>query len=463
MGDCVQAIARNWYLNMMKQALTRSLSQFLSARVDVRMGLVVCLVAGLLLSGGVQANTVVGRADLVVGKVQVQEPKSSVAKAIKTGASIVEGQVLQTGADGYLYINTVDKGFISLRPNTKVTVELYRYDAAKPKDTQIRLNLHHGVMRSVSGQGAQAARDKYRLNTPVAAIGIRGTDYTVFASADVTRATVRSGGIAMAPLTNGCQAQALGPCEGSGTKDLMAQSGQYLLQVAKGDRQPALLSNPELRPDRLSPPRQDEVAKPQALKEGQEASKSVTAVASAVTPLETVVAPHLVKVTTPDPQYVQWGRWQALANLPAADIETAITSNRELVALVGPYFMSRERTPVQMPGGTYQFSLREYEAYFVNQQNRSASAAQITDPTLSINFDNRSFVTSFTVSNAQQSVPVNAQGGITPDGKIVGDMFYVNATVRGALGGANAEQAGFVFNRPIDANNSAVGATRWAR
>ena len=60
-------------------------------------------------------------------------------------------------------------------------------------------------------------------------------------------------------------------------------------------------------------------------------------------------------------------------------------------------------------------------------------------------------------------MPVNAQGGITPDGKIVGDMFYVNATVRGALGGANAEQAGFVFNRPIDANNSAVGATRWAR
>jgi len=45
----------------------------------------------------------------------------------------------------------------------------------------------------------------------------------------------------------------------------------------------------------------------------------------------------------------------------------------------------------------------------------------------------------------------------------VGDMFYVNATVRGALAGSQAEQAGFVFNRPIDANSSAVGVTRWAR
>ena len=297
----------------------------------------------------------------------------------------------------------------------------------------------------------------------MAAIGIRSTGYTVFANVDITRVTVRTGGVAMAPLGASCSAQSLGPCEGVGTLDLMAQSGQYLLQVAKGDRQASLLNNPELRPDRLSPPRQDEVAKPQALKEVQETAKPIAAVATTVTPLETVVAPSLVKVVAPDPQYIQWGRWQALANLPAADIETVLTKDKELVALVGPYFMSRDRSSVQMPGGSYQFNLRAYEAYFVNNQNRTASTAQITDPSLSINFDNRSFVTSFTVSNAQQSVPVNAQGGITADGKIVGDQFYVNATVRGALAGAQADQAGFVFNRPVDANSSAVGVTRWAR
>jgi hypothetical protein len=413
----------------------------------------------------VHANTFVGHADLVVGNVRVYDGLVKTAvKQIKTGDAILEGQILQTGADGYLYINTIDKGFISLRPNTKVTIEIYRYNPTKLTDTQIRLNLHYGVIRSISGQGMQAARDKYRMNTPVAAIGIRGTDFTVLATQDITRATVRSGGITMSPLLNSCQAQALGPCEGASTVDLNAHKAEYLLQIRKGDRQPMLLDNPELRPDRLSPPRKDEIAKSSARLDDQEILKPAALSLSSATPLENIAAPNLLKMVLPklETEYLQWGRWQALANLPATDIAAAITSNKEVVALAGPYLMTRDRIHLQIPSGSYQFKLQGYEAYFVNQQNR-VSAAQITEPVLLVNFDKRSFVTSFMVSNTQQSVPVNAQGGITSDGKIVGDLFYVNATVRGALAGGNAEQAGFIFNRPIDGNNSAVGATRWSR
>lgn len=420
--------------------------------------LVACL---CWMSLSVSAATVVGRADLVVGKVHVQVGQDK--KSMTAGATIQEGQTLITGADGYLYINTIDKGFISLRPNTKVTVELYRYDATKPKDTQIRLNLHHGVMRSVSGQGAQAARDKYRLNTPVAAIGIRGTDYTVFATSDITRATVRSGGIAMAALSNGCAAQALGPCEGAGTVDLTAQSVQYLLQISKGERRPALLDNPELRPDRLSPPRTDELPKAQAMK--AETTPVDANKVSITAPLETKVAPNIVKAAIPDVSYVQWGRWQEIANLPAADIEAVVTQQRELTALMGPYFMSRDRTPnMTMPaGGNYQFTLKDYEAYIFNALSRTATQAQITDPHLAINFDNRSFTTNFNVVTSNQTVNVSTQGGVGSDGKLVNDLYVGNATVRGALAGANAEQAGFIFNRPIDGATSALGATRWGR
>jgi hypothetical protein len=411
-----------------------------------------------------QANTVIGRADLVVGKVQVQE-KSGVSsvKNIKAGTNILEGQVLITGTDGYLYINTVDKGFISLRPNTKVTVELYRYNANQPKDTQIRLHLHHGVMRSISGQGAQAARDKYRLNTPVAAIGIRGTDYTVFASMDTTRVTVRSGGVAMAPLVNGCVAQALGPCEGLSTVDLNAQSAQQLLQLSKGERRPTILDNPELRPDRLSPPRNDELPKSQTIK--SDSSSAEVGKALAATPLETKIAPYIVQSTIPEISHVQWGRWQEVAHLSVTDIDAVLTNQRELTTLMGPYFLSRDRHPVvTMPkGGSYQFTLKDYEAHVLNNTTRTATQAQITDPSLLINFDNRSFVTNFNVVTKEQTVNVSTQGGVSLEGQLVNQPFVGNATVRGALAGANAEQAGLIFNRPIDSSSSAIGATRWGR
>ena len=34
-------------------------------------------------------------------------------------------------------------------------------------------------MRSITGQWGEAARDRFRLNTPIAAIGVRGTDFIV--------------------------------------------------------------------------------------------------------------------------------------------------------------------------------------------------------------------------------------------------------------------------------------------
>jgi len=442
-----------WVSNMRVGA-----DQSRSVSAWVLHGLGACL---CWMSLSVLAASDVGRADLVVGQVHVQV--GQVKKSMTAGAKIQEGQTLITGADGYLYINTVDKGFISLRPNTKVTVELYRYDASKPKNTQIRLNLHHGVMRSVSGQGAQAARDKYRLNTPVAAIGIRGTDYTVFANNDVTRATVSIGGITMAALSNGCAAQVLGPCEGAGTVDLSAQSAQFLLQISKGERRPALLENPELRPDRLSPPRTDELPKAQAMK--AESSPVDASKVSVAAPLETNVAPNIVKSAIPEVSYVQWGRWQEIANLPVADIDATLGNQRELTALVGPYFMSRDRNPnmVMPAGGTYQFSLRDYEAYIFNSSASTATQAQITDSHLAINFENRSFTTNFNVVTANQTVNVSAQGGVSSDGKLVNELFAGNATVRGALAGANADQAGFIFNRPINSATSALGATRWGR
>lgn len=41
----------------------------------------------------------------------------------------------------------------------------------------VRFRLDRGVARAISGAAAEGARERFRLNTPLVAIGVRGTDF----------------------------------------------------------------------------------------------------------------------------------------------------------------------------------------------------------------------------------------------------------------------------------------------
>ena len=47
---------------------------------------------------------------------------------VQVGSVVTEGARLQTGADGYLYLETIDKGFFIMRPNTKAQIVAYQID-----------------------------------------------------------------------------------------------------------------------------------------------------------------------------------------------------------------------------------------------------------------------------------------------------------------------------------------------
>jgi len=66
-----------------------------------------------------------------------------------------------------------------LKPNTQFKVEKYTYDQAKPKEDIGNFNLIKGGLRAVTGQiGKRGNQDAYRMKTPTATIGIRGTIFT---------------------------------------------------------------------------------------------------------------------------------------------------------------------------------------------------------------------------------------------------------------------------------------------
>ena len=121
------------------------------------------------------------------------------AHALAKGDPVYSGDVVETLGSSYALIRFTDQGSVLLRPNTRFQLEKYKYKAAAtaapapaaplaPLQTAAAaadepdsnfFRLLKGSLRAVSGLVAHADYSHYVLSTPVATMGIRGTDFVV--------------------------------------------------------------------------------------------------------------------------------------------------------------------------------------------------------------------------------------------------------------------------------------------
>ncbi|MFM0142914.1 FecR family protein [Paraburkholderia sp. RL18-085-BIA-A] len=418
-----------------------------------------------------------GNAVVVIGQACAQHAQTSCV-SLARGAAIAEGDTVETGADGYVYITTVDHGFISVRPDSSLTFERYEYDPADAHKTVIKLSLHKGVVREISGTGAQAARDHYRMNTPVAALGVRGTDFTVFTDANVTRADVRSGGIVMTPLGASCAETGTGPCEGASAAQLFAGQPNAMLQVYRGSARPVVVDSalPGLMPEGAATALKSEENSARAATTQPPVNPGVapaelnfqlTAPVAPTAPAPVPVAPPPAPapVQPPESQQIFWGRFAPLASAQAdTTLAALLQQGSDQVGLIAPFAMTRTpQTDMVMPAyGTFTFGLQASSAYVMNTATGAATQAQISNPFLSINFGAGTFQTNLSLSANGTSYGISAHGGVGPDGTLRSD-YGSQAAILGALAGRNATQAGYLFLQALDGKNTAVGATQWSR
>jgi hypothetical protein len=418
-------------------------------------------------SAAVAQDSAVGEVVFVSGDVQVH--LAAEVRPVKVGDVIRQGHELVTKATGYVYLKTRDDGFVSLRPNSAVHFEVYEYSPDKPQASRFKTNLKYGVIRSVSGIGAQNAREKYRLNTPVAAIGIRGTDFTVYATPDITRAAVTSGGIVMSGFNDGCTPGGTGPCAGDQIAELFAQQTGMLLQLRRGESRPALLDrqSSSLQPDNVSPPLPNEKPGKKATAE-QSPAADLAGDQAIIVRQGAALQEQLAQAATalpPPPQQVFWGRWLALAGDAGSEsqLDALIKSGKKLVALNGAFGIVRDQqTNMVLPSaGVYGFALQSHESYILSEGS-NAVAARIENPSLNVDFNQQRFDTRFRVATDAQQVDVKSHGSVLRDGSLVSDQFGVTANVVGTLANSG-QQAGFLYQQRINDRQTAVGATHWAR
>jgi hypothetical protein len=115
-----------------------------------------------------------GKFDLVAGDVQILTPGTA-ARAAKQGEPVREGDTLITGRDSETHLTMSDTGFLVLRADTRVQIASFKADGGDDDRGIIRLFV--GSLRTVTGWIGRFNRRSYKVQTPTATIGIRGTDH----------------------------------------------------------------------------------------------------------------------------------------------------------------------------------------------------------------------------------------------------------------------------------------------
>jgi hypothetical protein len=238
-----------------------------SAPAAFRAGLITTIIAIALAPWGQALAAVAGEVGLVTGRVTAATSAGDI-RYLARGDAIYEGEIVSTGPASFVNMKFVDGGRILLRPNTRFEIETFAVPAgaettvaaappaaspaaARPAQTEQEaraegsgsafFRLLKGGFRAVTGLVGRADRDAYRVRTPIATIGIRGTDFEARLCAgdcvdidplptDGLYTGVNDGGIS---LTNG-------------TGEFVSLAGQFAMVTSSGSAVRGLSTRPRV-------------------------------------------------------------------------------------------------------------------------------------------------------------------------------------------------------------------------
>ena len=111
------------------------------------------------------------------GTLSVKKSDGSV-RILSQKSAVDSGDTLNTERDSYAQIKFDDGGQLTLKPNTTVKIESFRFAAERPQDDSFVYGLLKGGLRAVTGLVGKRSKENYQLETATATIGIRGTTLT---------------------------------------------------------------------------------------------------------------------------------------------------------------------------------------------------------------------------------------------------------------------------------------------
>lgn len=438
----------------------------------------------------------IGEVTLTIGQAMLVA-KNGQSSPVLRGTKINSGDRIETSEGGHVHIRFVDGALVSVRPTSRLIVEDYHYDVQQVERSLVRFRLEKGVMRAISGAAAEGAKDRFRLNTPLVAIGVKGTDFVVKSESNQTIAMVNQGAIVMTPFGEGCSSGGNGPCGSISGKLLSADMRNMLVEFKSSSLQV------ELKPFGVAKTSEVILASADARSiietaSTQQAPKSTnstisndtaglalvqsvvrtagdlalepgvpTSPASPLSPMDAGIptVPSLpVTPVASEPAQLVWGRWAGAA-FDAGDFSVARLDARQgRTVTVGDsnfilYRTENGATTISRNLGNINFGLQQAYARFTSPA-LEALPATVLGGQLSIDFASRQFNTSLSLSSGSTSpVSFQASGVLRDDG-----LFTSRGAAQSLAGAAafDGKSAGYLFEKAV-AGGTFSGITLWSR
>ena len=456
----------------------------------------------------------VGTVRLLLGKATVeskQEDNQPVKQLLAVGSQIRVGDKITTQVNSTVHLLFVDGANVAIRSGSELEILNYQYDKARPEASKVKFNLVRGVTRAISGDAAKSARDQFRLNTPIAAIGVRGTDFVVSATDTSTRALVNEGIIVMAPLSSTCSTDSFGPCianaveltvENMQVAELDQNSANPRVMPAAQDRGAEVLQQ-EVRAliasndignttssDNIESSDQNAFVKEVFVEESTSTNlvADATTVATSIAPEPKLPEPELPEPEIPEPtipdpveptvpdftpslpasaetltsSQLVWGRYAGgIGDLERITLPLAEARVGREVSVgnfdYGLFRVEDEKERVDAGLGVIGFDLRSAQASYTDTSGISTLA--VLGGNLEIDFQLNSFATQLNLQHSEAGlIDFTASGGISPT------TGYFNSRnddqrIAGAVS-FDGTEAGYFFERQLE-GASIQGLTLW--
>lgn len=157
-------------------------------------GVVLLGMAGLAMAQLAVVQTVRGDAKAQSG--------ADVSTPLVPGQSLEAGTQLVTGDNGQAVVRFQDGHIVALKNNSTVKIAAYNYNQQQPASSSFVMELLRGGLRSITGLLGKANPQAFRLITPTATIGIRGSDWMAALQDNGLYTGVHSGGIVVNNAAN---------------------------------------------------------------------------------------------------------------------------------------------------------------------------------------------------------------------------------------------------------------------
>lgn len=99
------------------------------------------------------------------------------SRTLVKGSPVCVGETIVTAQASQVQIRMADGGMISVRPGTKMKIDVFHFDGKEDGTEKSVITLLRGGFRALTGMVGHTHKDNYSIRTPFAVIGIRGTDH----------------------------------------------------------------------------------------------------------------------------------------------------------------------------------------------------------------------------------------------------------------------------------------------